>query len=337
MSRPFFSIIIATYNSEETLEYSLKSIREQDFNQDDIEILVIDGGSSDNTLDIARKYGTKIFHNPKRLPEYAKLIGDEKAIGHYAIRFDSDEEFISKNQLAEKKDFLLKHDEIKTIIGNKCDKGRSDFCGVSAAYMNILGDPFSYFIYNTKEDKCLTYKKNIKLTDGKYNIMSFNADELSPLADSAGSLYSLDYIKTEYPDEYNTIEFTCGLYDRLIKDTGKCGCIKGDNIKHNCKSDFRTYLRKLKFRVINNMFHKEESGFSSRANSSKKIRKKLLAFLLYAFIVPIPVLDSFRLAIKYRDISFILHVVYLYYVCYEIFISYLFKIFGLKRYNKQYG
>lgn len=337
MCRPFFSIIIATYNSEKTLEYSLKSIREQNFNQDDIEILVVDGGSSDTTLSIAQKYGAKIFHNQKRLPEYAKLIGDEKATGYYALRLDSDEEFISKNQLADKKDFLLKHDEIKVMIENLKEPGRSDICGISAAYLNILGDPFSYFIYNTKEDKCTTYQKYITFSDGKYNILRFNDDDMPPLADSGGSLYSLDYIRTKYPDKYNTIEFTCGIYDRLIRDTGICGCIKGDNVKHNCKSDFKTYLRKLKFRVINNIFHKEESGFSSRANSSKNSSKKLLGFLLYAVIVPLPILDSFRLAIKYKNITFILHVVYLYYVCYEIFISYLFKFWGLKRYNNQYG
>ena len=50
------SVVIPTYNSEKTLEKSLKSIREQSFNQEEIEILIIDGGSTDNTLEIAKKH-----------------------------------------------------------------------------------------------------------------------------------------------------------------------------------------------------------------------------------------------------------------------------------------
>ena len=46
------TIIMPTYNSEKTLEYSLRSIRHQIINQDQIEILMIDGGSTDKTLEI---------------------------------------------------------------------------------------------------------------------------------------------------------------------------------------------------------------------------------------------------------------------------------------------
>ena len=45
MSNPFFSIIMPTYNSELTIEMALKSIRMQDLPEEQIEILVIDGGS----------------------------------------------------------------------------------------------------------------------------------------------------------------------------------------------------------------------------------------------------------------------------------------------------
>lgn len=55
---PFFSIIIATYNSEFLIERALTSILKQDF--EDYEIIVIDGKSSDKTLKIINKYSTQI-------------------------------------------------------------------------------------------------------------------------------------------------------------------------------------------------------------------------------------------------------------------------------------
>lgn len=48
------SVVIPTYNSEDFLEETLLSVINQDYK--DKEILVIDGGSSDGTVDIIRKY-----------------------------------------------------------------------------------------------------------------------------------------------------------------------------------------------------------------------------------------------------------------------------------------
>ena len=74
MSNPFFSMIMPTYNSELTIEMALKSIRMQDLPEEQIEILVIDGGSQDRTREIAAKYKANILDNNKKFPEYAKRI-----------------------------------------------------------------------------------------------------------------------------------------------------------------------------------------------------------------------------------------------------------------------
>lgn len=54
MSRPFFSIIIPTFNSEKTLAACLDSVLNQSFQ--DFEILVMDGGSTDETVSIEKIY-----------------------------------------------------------------------------------------------------------------------------------------------------------------------------------------------------------------------------------------------------------------------------------------
>ena len=48
------SIITITYNSEKTLENTIKSVIGQ--NYDDLEYIIIDGGSKDGTLKIAEQY-----------------------------------------------------------------------------------------------------------------------------------------------------------------------------------------------------------------------------------------------------------------------------------------
>lgn len=52
--RPFFTILIATFNAARDLPDTLRSIEEQ--NRDDIEVIVIDGGSKDSTLEVAQNW-----------------------------------------------------------------------------------------------------------------------------------------------------------------------------------------------------------------------------------------------------------------------------------------
>ena len=52
------SIIVATYNSSKTIRSCLDSIFNQNYSN--IEINLIDGKSSDNTLDIVKNYNRKI-------------------------------------------------------------------------------------------------------------------------------------------------------------------------------------------------------------------------------------------------------------------------------------
>ena len=54
MKNPKISIVTITYNSEKTLEETIKSVIRQGY--DNLEYLIIDGGSKDNTMDIVQKY-----------------------------------------------------------------------------------------------------------------------------------------------------------------------------------------------------------------------------------------------------------------------------------------
>lgn len=58
MYQPKITFITATFNSEKTLEQTISSILDQTYH--DIEYIVIDGGSTDGTIDILKKYGDQI-------------------------------------------------------------------------------------------------------------------------------------------------------------------------------------------------------------------------------------------------------------------------------------
>ncbi|MDD5433501.1 MAG: glycosyltransferase family A protein [Candidatus Pacebacteria bacterium] len=89
------SIIIPTYNSALTLERSIESALNQDFPKDEFEVIVINDGSTDNTLEILKKYGEKIrvINQANQGALRASNNGFRAALGEYVIKLDSDDKF----------------------------------------------------------------------------------------------------------------------------------------------------------------------------------------------------------------------------------------------------
>jgi len=63
------SIIIPTLNSTRTLGLCLKSITSQNYPEELVEIIVADGGSTDQTKEISQAYFVKLVDNPLKTGE----------------------------------------------------------------------------------------------------------------------------------------------------------------------------------------------------------------------------------------------------------------------------
>ena len=80
------SIVLRVKNEGRTLNEVLERVKSQDCHQE-MELVLVDSGSTDNTLDISKKHGCRIFHIP---PEdfswgYALNYGAEKSTGDVII------------------------------------------------------------------------------------------------------------------------------------------------------------------------------------------------------------------------------------------------------------
>ncbi len=86
---PKISIIVPTRNSEKTLELCLSSVREQNYISESIELIVVDNFSSDNTINIAKRFNCEVFrHGPERSAQ--RNLGIKMATGKYILYLDSD-------------------------------------------------------------------------------------------------------------------------------------------------------------------------------------------------------------------------------------------------------
>lgn len=97
------SIIIRTYNEEKYLDELLNSISKQEIIDTDVETIIVDSGSDDETLTIAKKYKTKILKISKEKFSfgYSLNVGCQKAKGSILV-------FVSGHCIPSSKNWISK-------------------------------------------------------------------------------------------------------------------------------------------------------------------------------------------------------------------------------------
>lgn len=85
---PLVSIVIPTLNSEKTLENCLRSVLNQTY--DKIEIVIVDAGSEDRTIEIASSFDVKLIQSNIKSMSKQTNIGIKNSSGLYIYRIDSD-------------------------------------------------------------------------------------------------------------------------------------------------------------------------------------------------------------------------------------------------------
>lgn len=112
------TIITVSYNSDKTIERTIKSIFKQSYN--DIEYIIIDGGSTDETLNILKKYNeiiNLIISEPDEGLYYAMNKGIKLATGNVIGILNSDD-FFKDNFVLQKVANEFKITKSDMVYGN---------------------------------------------------------------------------------------------------------------------------------------------------------------------------------------------------------------------------
>ena len=182
------SIVIPIFNGEKTISACISSIVNQSIN-DNYEIIIINDGSTDNTLQIIQDYQLKyknilIVNQPNKGLSYSRNIGLKKARGEWIWFVDGDDE-IHFHSLYKILDILKKNETLDIInfnfkVGNYIEK---HYC----CYQNIYGNAIELFtklpIFNVVWNKIykkefllnnhLTFTAGILCEDIEFNIRAF--------------------------------------------------------------------------------------------------------------------------------------------------------------------
>ncbi len=115
MKKSLVSVIITTYNRADYIKYSIDSVLKQTY--DFFELIIIDDGSTDNTVDIIKTYNDKrirYFYQRNFGQNFARNYGLQLSKGEYAAFLDSDDVW-EINKLEKQVAILDKHRNIGLV------------------------------------------------------------------------------------------------------------------------------------------------------------------------------------------------------------------------------
>ena len=345
MNYPNISIAIATFNSGRTLIETLNSIKNQSYPKNKIEVLIIDGGSKDKTLEIARLFNCRIIDNPKTELVYAKHIAYLKASGKYLMYLDSDEVLENPNSLKKKCAAVKKDKRIKAVMPSGY---KSPVDGTSINnYINEFGDPFTFFIYReSKSDKFLIgdwiLRYKVVHKDNDFVVFNFSDVKNLPLVElwAGGCIIDLDITRKSFPEIKNNPGLLAHLFYLLNSQGYLLAVTKDDPTIHHSTDGINKYLRKISSRIKNNVFQNQmgRGGFMGREQFQPFwLNFKKYLFAPYSFSLIFPLLDSLYLIMTRKKIIYLIHLPLCFYSISLIIYYNILKILNLKPKIKSYG
>ena len=253
MNNPLVSVIIPTKNSARTLEACLKSVKEQSYKN--IEIIVVDNNSTDNTKEIAKKFTDKVFnHGPERSAQ--TNFGVKNSAGKYVYKVDSD--------------FILEKEVVSECVQKSLE-------GFDAVVVHNTPDETVSWIAKIRKFEVDMYKYDITHSSARFvkktvydSIGGFNENII------AGEDY-------DFQNKLNRANIKTGFIDAEALHTGEPKYFWPHMVKYyNYGKDFVNYQRKNK---VESKRHFTFIRFVYIKNWKKFLLNPLtgIIFLLYSF------------------------------------------------------
>jgi glycosyltransferase involved in cell wall biosynthesis len=261
MNMPLISIITVVYNGVSTLEQTILSVINQTYKN--IEYIIIDGGSTDGTVDIIKKYENHLAYwvseSDKGIYD-AMNKGIDKATGEWIAMLNSDDRYTNECIISDiiiklinnKNNIDILHGNITVLYQNgRIKKRKPEYLSNLEIHMCVFHPTcfvrkqiYAIRKYNIKYKIAADYDFLLWCYKMKYSFQYFDCNIVNFRAGGVSdySIFNMDvfYIWKEYYGIYiATYRYIRNLILKLIK-------IPAKYVKNKCDEYCYQFFKKLK-------------------------------------------------------------------------------------------
>lgn len=225
LSKKFkFSIILTSFNVEQYIRESIESVINQDIGfEENVQLIIVDDGSTDNSLDIINEYAEQFPDNIVLLTQKNEGIASSRNLGLiYAegeyVNFLDGDDFLSKNTLSNVYDFFeLNEDSVE-----------------------VVSLPLYYF-----KRKKGSHELNNKLhCEG---IVDLELEPNNPLLSISSSFIKSDVLKYEFFDEDLLCSEDSLLLNKILLNKNRYGFIDSSRYWYRQRHDLTNNSNRMLF------------------------------------------------------------------------------------------
>ncbi len=311
---PTVSVVIATYNAEKTIHRVLDSILNQDYPQTLVDVIVVDGGSKDRTLEIAKKYETSIISvaPARQNAEYNKCIGIHRAKGELLFLVDHDNVLPTVSILRRMVQPLLDYSKVIGVETLRYHYDPKAFLLDRYFALFGAGDPMAWYLGKADRLSFLYDRYNLagRAHDmGAYYLVTFSPDHIPTLGANGFIIRRSLLMKHAQVDPQHFYHIDVNV--DLIRKGYNTYAFTKDGILHlSGYKNLWSFLSRRK--LFLEQFHLSSTGITARDERrysvyEPKDKWKLFWFVLISLTIIIPLIDSIRGFRKIHDPAWFLH------------------------------
>lgn len=292
------SFIVPTYNNKVLVKRCLDSIFSQDYPKEMIEVITIDGGSTDGTLELLKEYPVRLLHNKERFPE-GKGMGKSQAVQrakNELIAFvDQDNELQGNSWLKE----MIKPFKDKNIVGVACKLLVKKEDNITNRYLSLVGTD-SFAIYRSIEGRMALNK--IKLKDeGDYFSYKLKTDNCLC---TGGNCF---IVRKEALNKINSYTQDVEMIYAFAEKNYKIAIPKNAYTHHLAIDSFYNFLKKRNYWATHQRAKNIEDRKYSWTPRTKREYKIFFSFLIKSLTIIPNFIVSINNYFKTKESAWLLH------------------------------
>lgn len=319
------SVVMATYNSMRTIEDCLQSLSRQKFPKSKIELIAADGGSTDGTIDVLKKFGADIIDERTGSPESAKAIALKKADNELVLFLASDNVIPHETWLAMMVEVLSI--ELEAVAAYPWKYTYDEKGTALNRYFALMGanDPLAWFMKKADRQGFFGEKWELSgksVDKGNYFLVKFDENSLPTVGDNGFLVRKKIYDKARV-DENNYFHIDVCV-DLLRLDYDKYVVVKNE-IKHDTGDQLVSFFGK-RYRYMRDLYLESLNKRRYHIVDLKRDRGRVLVFGLYSLTLVGPLIWSLLGMRKKWDMAWLLHPV----MCWGLTVVYGWGMLSLK-------